>query len=204
MIPSALIAPYVARCVLAEDGCYGLAERAGVSREVVERLAYDNCRNDALLFDVADRLMCAMNLPHYWWEVPELAEVYYSDEAFVVTAGHFSAPERVCARVGCSNEVVGRKDKIYCGESCAAMASAVRLGKRPRKSESAFRSRDGKGGHVCRNGHERTPENTRVTEDGRRECRECVRERSRRAYKNNAEKIKRQRREKYHAEKRVA
>lgn len=61
----------------------------------------------------------------------------------------------------------GPKEQIYCSISCKYAAWRMKHGKQHRPSTAPR--------YVCRNGHERTPENTKIRPNGTRLCRDCLR-----------------------------
>ena len=95
---------------------------------------------------------------------------------------------RRCARPGCSNLVVGaaraprkgEKSKKFCSRHCMQHESRHRAG-----IHTTRMTTDSEGGksspYVCRNGHERTKENTKIRPNGTRVCRVCLQEDNRRA-----------------------
>lgn len=161
-----------------------LAERAQTHYDNLR--ACFNGRAVTLAFDVADRLMCAMHKVHLWRQDPELREVYLSlDLAGEPRPPALPVRKRRCAAPGChvvfeldpptdkrgrAKTARGHNRKWYCSRSCANRASQMRRGVRATPADS----RD----FVCRNGHERTPENTEYLSNGTRRCRECNRQRT--------------------------
>lgn len=164
----------------------------------LRKMLRDGDRWKWIEFDLADRILCSAGLPHLWWG--QLSDIYYGVDLSKIKSSRVRNAEigkRRCARPGCTKQFVphprapksGPKMQRYCSASCCQMARAYRIGLRPRPSESPQKRRDGTGGYVCRNGHERTKENTRITKDGRRVCRICCRERARFHYHRNRETI---------------
>lgn len=155
-----------------------LAERADVSGDTLQKILKG--RNQTIDFDLADRLLCKANLHELWFT--DLRELY--DQAVLVEQNrsrrHTITPPsqvRVCARAGCSvtfvpNPKVAHKQR-FCSHRCGAADWKVRKfgHKTPlrgpgRKLEKL----------TCKNGHERTPENTgHYPSDGRMFCILCKR-----------------------------
>ena len=142
-------------------------------------------------FDFADQILCLLGLQYLWWG--ELEDIYYAvnldtqRRVRMVPKGH-----KRCIRPGCDKtfEIKGKiprsgvTSKKYCSRSCRTMHHRYLSGERPWPSKSNNRERlTGEGGFVCRNGHERTPENTLYDRRGRR-CRICANETARRNYWN--------------------
>ena len=151
---------------------------------------------ETIPFDFADQTLCLLGLQFLWWD--ELADIYYSvnlepqKSVRILPKGH-----KRCERVGCSNtfEICGKTPrggptgKRFCTPSCRIMSYRYRKGIRPYPSESSNRERiTGEGGFVCRNGHERTPENTLHYKRGRR-CRLCANATARRGHKRKKEAL---------------
>jgi len=152
------------------------AERVDLKGDTLDHMMRG--KQKTLDFDTADRMLCAMNLTDLWHT--DLAEVYETamlDEGMRRTKPLSASGERVCERVGCSNRFTpprGRASrKRFCCQTCySAWYHAERRGGYkvgaygPGYSLSAL---------VCRNGHQRTAENTKYNQFGRRYCVECKR-----------------------------
>jgi len=151
---------------------------------------------ETIPFDFADQTLCLLGLQFLWWD--ELADIYYSvnlepqKSVRILPKGH-----KRCERVGCSNtfEICGKTPrggptgKRFCTPSCRIMSYRYRKGIRPYPSESSNKERiTGEGGFVCRNGHERTPENTLYDKRGRR-CRLCANATARRGHRRKKEAL---------------
>lgn len=67
---------------------------------------------------------------------------------------------------------------MYCSMACRQSAYQMAKGITTNRRKNYLKSRDKK----CRNGHERTPENTRVRKNGKMECLLCARETNRKGY----------------------
>src|SRR6059058_4633907 len=52
-----------------------LAERTGMGKDALWRHTKNDRSYESMIFDVADRLLCATNRFNWWWDDPELAEV---------------------------------------------------------------------------------------------------------------------------------
>ena len=156
-----------------------LAERVDVRENTLEKII--NGRGNTIDFDFADRLLCVMNLTDLW--ITDLKDVY---DSAVLTEGkkrHNIANlsgERVCERRGCSNRFVPPAKsprKRFCSVSCKSAAwkhKKFGLKGNLRGKDRALESL------VCRNGHERTAENTGINARGTRYCLTCHRESVRR------------------------
>ena len=101
-----------------------LAERADVKYEWLEKVMYG--RSKEIQFNMADRLMCAMNTT-YLWHSPELYDIYMSVDL---------SDTRFCANPECGVEfpVTDGSHKIYCTERCLIRARTIRTTAR-RKAE---------------------------------------------------------------------
>lgn len=160
------------------DGISGLAARLAVRHDTLEKISVG--RTATLDFDFADRLLCAIDC-HDMWRGP-LANVY---ETAVLSEDAERRPpsrtdgKRTCERRGCSVQFVPSKHKPaqrFCSNACRSAAWKHKRGLKsiprgPGRSLEAF---------VCRNGHERTPENTGRNSRGHRYCLICHRDSMRR------------------------
>lgn len=128
--------------------------------------------NNSIEFDVADRLLCKLNLQDSWRS--ELSDHYYSVD---ISAPRSQSTQRReawdrskgvarCARAGCLKTYKPKnKRQKFCSNACRTYDYLMRTGKRrPRHESKEF---------VCRNGHERSKENTYVSPAGKRCCRIC-------------------------------
>lgn len=83
-----------------------------------------------------------------------------------------------CARRGCSNWFVPRKSgkpQKYCCNNCAQIHWRHMKAERNGQNLPVFGPESALTAFVCKNGHERTPENTKIDPDGSRRCRICKR-----------------------------
>lgn len=136
-----------------------LAERADLREATLYSMIRG--RTKTVDFDVADRLLCAMNMHDLW--LTDLHEVYVAaglHEGERSRKVERASGLKVCARKGCSNtftQPVKTPPKKYCSETCCAASYW-------HKKHGAKTTLRGPGRKleklVCRNGHERTPENT--------------------------------------------
>jgi hypothetical protein len=97
---------------------------------------------------------------------------------------------RICAREGCG-QTIPAKNLKYCDNTCARAEQQRRYrAERGGSTEPVY----GKGralcAYRCRNGHERTPENTTRGSKGERRCLICARAAWRRAAAKKREKAK--------------
>jgi hypothetical protein len=111
--------------------------------------------------DVADRLLCAMDMNELWRFDPELYNAYWEGEP----PEDPSRPIK-CAFEECDNSFPLASDtganRRYCSRRCVERASDRRLGKhQPRHLR-------------CRHGHPRSDED-QILPTGQRRCRECLR-----------------------------
>ena len=156
----------------AETSIYLLAERADMHGDTLQKIV--SGRNKTIDFDVADRLLCVIGKADMWYG--ELRDVYAEamfDDDLPRRAAKASG-EKVCARRGCSETFVPpklRPGQKYCSTTCCGAA----FWQRKHKVKTRLR---GKGrhleAHVCKNGHERTAENTEI-KNGVRRCLICKR-----------------------------
>lgn len=137
---------------------YPLAERADVRGDTLHKIIQG--RSATIDFDVADRLLCVMNMSDLWrTDLKEIYESVWLDDRGSWTPSRASGA-KVCARVGCSVLFMQPKrcpPKMYCSSTCCAAAAWQRkhgVKTQPRGKDRALEKL------VCRNGHERTPENT--------------------------------------------
>ena len=135
-------------------------------------------------FDVADRLFCDLGLVEHWRG--GLIDIYegvnLSGKSRYIVKSNGS---RRCQRPGCNewftpkpraNKAGSKLPPKYCSRYCNTAAYRMRKGIQPLPSESSDHRTTG---YVCRNGHERTPQNT-VKEAGRTvRCLDCKRENDR-------------------------
>lgn len=134
-------------------------------------------------FGLADSVLCKLRLQNLWRH--ELLEIYEAVNLSGSCGTQWVRPVPKgmarCGRVGCSvvfeQRTSGSKKK-YCSVICKNQAYKLRSG----QTKSAP---TGPGRHLsalrCKNGHERTPENTYLYK-GKRLCNECRKERKREAY----------------------
>lgn len=159
--------------VFAPESVYLLAERADIRGDTLEKIL--SGRSKTIDFDLADRLLCAMNLSELW--LTDLAELYQeaalSDEVRTRKALTVSG-RRMCARRTCTTVFAPARNnphQRYCSSTCQTADWKVRNGK-------VVKIR-GKGRVLdkleCRKGHPRSAANTRHTTDGRIYCTICKR-----------------------------
>ncbi len=151
-----------------------LAERADIKSDTLDHILRG--RSKTMDFDTADRLLCVTNQTALW--ITDLHEVYEQallDEGgkqFTVTS---SSGTKVCARRGCSNKFIPPRRsprKKYCSKNCKTTAWKHRV--HPPKTTIYGKDRKIQK-LVCRNGHERTKENTGIQSNGYRYCLICHR-----------------------------
>lgn len=146
-------------------------------RFLSERTLHRSFReNQYLSFDLADLILCKLDLVRLW--LGPLEDIYQSVDLSgkphsirILPAGY-----RRCERVGCTNTFgrfgAGRTAKRYCSKTC-------RIAEHKYEKQGKYRRR-GPGNRLvpmsCVNGHSRTPENTYIGPDGHRQCRECRRD----------------------------
>jgi hypothetical protein len=159
---------------------FSLAAQADIHQNTLEKIL--NGKTATIDFDLADRLLCAANMNDLWRT--DLREIYDGaqlvDDIRQHKAGSATG-SRVCIRRGCSNQFVppiNNPRKRFCSNACRSadwkqrrfgVISPAGPGRKLREL-------------VCKNGHERTPENT-VFQGGRKFCRICKRETDRKSAK---------------------
>lgn len=183
-IPVALLQPYVAEFVaptLTNDdrlpGLTTLAEKTCLSYDTVQRLWSGAV--DSVSFEVADRILCAINAVQAWHRPGPLSEIYATRDLLEVNAGGFQTgpPSDRCQRHGCSNKLPpvthrGGQPRKYCSTKCRVSAANKRNRPEPQGRYSNHND-------VCPSGHDWSPENIYITPAGHRQCRVCTRERIR-------------------------
>lgn len=155
---------------------YLLAERADIRGDTLEKILAG--RNQTIDFDIADRLLCVLGKTDLWHgDLKDVYEKSQLDDDGYRRNGRASGM-RVCARVTCSEMFLPKPKHPYqrfCSAKCSSADNQLR--RNPKRKIL------GKGRILqklmCWNGHERTPENTRYTPDGRIYCVECKRKRDR-------------------------
>lgn len=152
-----------------------ICERQGLDYATIAKVIYrwknPECLDGALRsldFDTADKLLCGAGMFDVWRT--DLLDYYL----------RVDLTWKKCECPGCENwfkphPQSGRK---YCSKSCSDSAWNQAHG-RTHRTVKALRKRSSK---KCRNGHERTPENTRVRENGKKECLICARASNRASY----------------------
>lgn len=130
-------------------------------------------------FDLADRLLCSLGAFDLWFT--DLKDIYESSLLVDGERKHkvgSASGSRVCERRGCSERFVPPKNmpaKRFCSPACKHATWKYEK----RGAKTALRGKDR---HlealVCRNGHERTKENTGHNNRGTRYCLICHREAS--------------------------
>lgn len=183
-IPLDRILPYITDHVSKYDSIEALAFRARLEEDTLYH--YLIGRTSSIDFDVADRLICAMNRPHLWTH--ELADIYYSvdlsgEPAPVPDKGD----KRRCLRDGCMVEFVPSPHhpnrQKFCSPACRAATQRKRRLARQGRTSHRYGTKNG----ACPRGHDRSEENVRKTKDGRYACRVCAREDAKKKYKANPE-----------------
>lgn len=164
------------------DPMLQLAIRAGYERDTVYRVLKG--QRKTIEFTMADRLVIAatgMPMIDFFEDYPELEEAYYSVE--LVDAPVRPEPVvKTCERKGCQSEVLvtgkapqsGVTAKRFCSEECREAAARKRNGQRVTETPGWPWQ------YECKNGHERTPENTIIRKNGDKQCLTCRREGDRR------------------------
>lgn len=166
-------------------------------------------RAGPMVFDVADKLLCACHLWGMWYS--ELRDYYEAVNLRMLK----------CACPGCSTEfeigvdAFGRdKHAIYCSPNCSRTAYKLRKGERQqrlplsrrdlklycrhghKRSTTPQHATRGCGqcladrkAEKCNRGHKWTEENTMLLKNGRRKCRTCHNQRSLASYHASKEAI---------------
>lgn len=134
-------------------------------------------RDEWVEFDLADKLLCCLNLHELWYS--ELEDIYL--EVYLgpvrVYARKTAKGVNRCAAPGCSNEFTpwGKRKQKYCSQACGNRAR--------RESSGRYGTQYG----TCPKGHDRSPENTYDRPGGGTACRVCRREAAAEKYRSNAE-----------------
>lgn len=146
----------------------GIAEKGGISpSSIITWLGQE--RVQSIEFDVADRIMIYLLGPQAW--LGEYAEYYYA-----VDLSWKKCENPHCEIMFKPHPQSGRK---YCSKPCSDSAWNIRHG-RTHRTVKPLRKHNPE---VCRNGHPRTPENTKTRKDGRTECVLCSRANARRLWR---------------------
>lgn len=130
-------------------------------------------------FDFADKVLCVLNLVDLWRE--DLADIY---DNVVLVDDNRRSPRKVpkgyqrCAAKGCNHVFQignptpqgGGKARKFCSPECRITTANRRQWDKNRVH------RYGTPYGTCVNGHDRSPENTYVSPQGKRLCRGCLRE----------------------------
>jgi hypothetical protein len=186
-----------------------LAEKASIPYETLETWYVNPERGRSVDFNAADRLLAAAGLWHWWYN---RFRDYYEHvnlnmtkcgcpgcEVMIEQSKHPLCRIEGCTEVGktrglCNRhelqarrdgtihyyEPVGRKDGIdkqYCSKACRTAAAKIREGVTKRRRKNYLNT-----GDKCRNGHDRTPENTYHRRNGKEECIICRREANKASY----------------------
>jgi hypothetical protein len=107
----------------------GLAERAGVALDTLSK--HLNGKLETMSFDMADGLLCAMNLVHLWWEDP-LVHTYLAVDlsARVPAPKHrprYKSVDAVCAAPDCEELFrTSRPGHIYHSKQCRSRVDHAR------------------------------------------------------------------------------
>lgn len=148
-----------------------LSDKSGVPYDTLETFLLKPDRSESIEFDTADEILCACRCWNWWYTRYE--DIYKGVNLNL----------RQCAHPDCSvwfaipaSKQGGRKE--YCSTACA---NSHKKGNRRVKH---FRGKAQRGDHSrkCRNGHERTPENTIRLKSGKIRCRVCNNARSNEGY----------------------
>jgi hypothetical protein len=186
-IPAAPIVQVVQRYLQAEgtrltDGTFvpaplsPLAERIDVHADTLESWLTGHVAT--IDFDVADRLLCAMNQQDLWHT--DLQDLYLTaplqegKKKFSVAAVSGS---KVCARIGCSvrftPKIRNPRQRFCCRKCYQAYYQAEK--QRGGYKQGAYGPGCSLLALTCRNGHQRTTKNTKFNKHGRRYCVDCKR-----------------------------
>lgn len=152
-----------------------LAESLGVHRDTLRYIL--SGRVATIDFDIVDKIMCITGRIDEWIndQVYLGAELREEKPSF----GFSVDKSRVCLRKGCSVRFTSKsKRKKYCSDNCRSSGWRESKGKIKTLPRGKKRSLEAL---RCRNGHERTRENTRINSAGYRYCVICHRE-SQKAY----------------------
>lgn len=156
-----------------------LAERADMNPDTLMKTLEG--RMHTIDFDVADRLLCVMGLFDLW--LSDLRDLYQSaclEEGPRKFQPMRASGSKVCERQGCSNRFEPEPrapKKRFCCRKC--YAADYRAKERGGYTLGPYGPGCALSALVCRNGHQRTFENTRYNRKGRRYCLECKRARDR-------------------------
>ena len=151
-----------------------LAERADINADTLQKLLDGHMKT--VDFDVADQLLCVMHMTALWrTDLHEVYEQAYLEEGERQFKVGTPSGVRVCARRGCSVKFIPPKHsprKRYCSKNCRSTAWKHKV--HPPKTMIYGKDRNIQK-LVCRNGHERTKENTGIQSTGYRYCLICHR-----------------------------
>lgn len=169
-IPATPLLPHIEKYILE----FSLEELARTSKVNTKRIwEIRSGSKDTIAFDLADRLLLAMDEGFLlWYNDPELSAIYHSVDLSVSNPS--TIPRDRCRGVKCFEKVKGTR---FCSQECKD--SLVEEPTEPYPSPT------------CSKGHERTPENTYlyVAKSGKSKgqkswrCRVCHNENNRRAGK---------------------
>ena len=164
-----------------------LADQADIVADTLGKILEG--RSQTIDFDLADKLLCVMNLPDLWrTRLHDIYEEACFDDDRPRRKGSNPSGIKVCARRGCSEKFIPHPRtpyKRFCSGTCRAAAY--------KHEHVGVKVMHGKGGKlralVCKNGHERTKENTRIL-GGRTYCLVCKREKDRIYQKTKWDRMK--------------
>lgn len=151
-----------------------IAEKAEMPFESLESLIYRPEHSRSVDFDIADRVLCACDLSGLW---RGRFREYYENVDLAWRKCECPGCETMFQPTHSATGVTGQK---YCSKECRMSARHQRIG-RTTRTVKAHRGTMTKA-KKCRNGHARTPQNTRVRRNGRIECGVCAREANRASY----------------------
>lgn len=159
-----------------------ICERQGLEYETVAKVVYrythpgsTNGPVRSLEFDMADKLLCGMGRWELWRT--EFIEYYENVNLRMTRCAHEDCKVDFEPKTG-PGTIRGGNPQIYCSRTCAT--SAANGNHRHKKTDV----RPVLGTHAtrCRNGHERTEENTIKLKSGKIRCRTCNNAGSARGY----------------------
>lgn len=186
---------------------YWIAHRSGIPYDTL--VTYMGAgRIQSIDFNTADALLCAMD-KHEYWRGPDLCDIYYGVDLTWETCACNGCERNFQPGF----DSLGRpKHTIYCSSACRVSAWKQNHGRNTKRMSASKRDlrTHCRNGHKrsevgvdargtclqclsdrrtekCRNGHERTPENTIERRNGKIQCRICNNEASKSAYHRRRE-----------------
>lgn len=174
-VPAALIRPYVLEFVDDPIPAPGQPLPALTTLATKTALSYDTIQRvwagttESLQFDVADRILCAVNAVQAWFREP-LRQIYTQHALPEIVP-----PRGRCQRRGCTASLPPKKQpggqpRKYCSRTCRDAASRARCRDKIRTGRYSNPL------DRCVHGHDWSPENTYVSPQGKRLCRQCMRD----------------------------